>query len=136
MRNRKRLTNILIAGTLTVLMLTVFLAFRGSDTPVAEAEATNIDETAVTELVGEYETDIAALQAQVESLQAQNAAYQAQNEELRTAVTTLQERESEYQAQIETANQTINELSAQNNNLAMGGEGFDALQPRPHGHDH
>lgn len=134
MQNRKRLTNILIAGTLTVLMLTVFLAFRGSDTPVAEA--TNMDQTAVTELVGEYETDMAALQAQIERLQAQNAAYQAQNEELRTAVSTLQERESEYQAQIETANQTINELSAQNNSLAMGSEGFDTLQPRPHNHNH
>ncbi len=134
MKNRKRLTNILIAGTLTVLLLTVFLAFRNENTAVAETNST--EQTAVIELTGETDADMAALQTQIERLQAQNAAYQAQNEELRTAVTTLQERETEYQAQIETANQTINELSAQSNTMAMGGEGFDAFQPHSHGHNH
>ena len=53
MQNRKRLTNILIAGTLTVLMLTVFLAFRGTGTAVAE---TAVVETAVVQtLLAEIE---------------------------------------------------------------------------------
>lgn len=150
MQNRKRLTNVLIAGTLTVLVLTMFLAFRGGGTAVAEtstiseptiseptsAATTSADTTAVT-----TNTDIATLQAQIEALQAQNT-------ELRTAVETMQEREAEYQRQIEIANQTITELSAQTGSLAVGGGlsgestagsglfGF-AVQPHSHGgHNH
>jgi len=145
MQNRKRLTNVLIAGTLTVLVLTMFLAFRGGGTAVAEtstiseptsAATTSADTTAVT-----TNADIATLQAQIEALQAQNT-------ELRTAVETMQEREAEYQRQIEIANQTITELSAQTGSLAVGGGlsgestagsglfGF-AVQPHSHGgHNH
>lgn len=129
MQNRKRLTNILIAGTLTVLLLTVFLAFRGEDTAVANTTTT--EPTAVVELTGSVSEDVATLQAQVEALQ-------AQNEELRANLSTMQDREAEYQTQIEAANQTINELSAQSNTLAFGNEGFGefgAGQP-PHGHNH
>ncbi|MCB8921889.1 MAG: hypothetical protein H6662_09910 [Ardenticatenaceae bacterium] len=122
MQNRKRLTNMLIAGTLTVFALTIFLAFRGGETAVAET--TIPEQTAVVELSGDNSADIAALQAQIEGLQAQNA-------ELRTAVTTLQEREVEYQNQIEIANQTINELSAQNGSFVMT-EG----RPAHGGHNH
>lgn len=123
MQNRKKVTNMLIAGTLTVLMLTVFLAFRGAGTAVAD---TNAGETAVVTTTVEISDDSAALQAQVEALQAQNV-------ELREAVTTMQAREAEYQAQIEAANQTINELS-QSGTLAFGSEGSQA---RPgHSHDH
>lgn len=123
MQNRKRLINSLIAGTLTVLVLTVFLAFRGSGTAVADAA---VVETAVVQ-TEDLSDDVATLQAQVEALQAQNT-------ELRQALTTMQSRETEYQAQIEAANQTITELSAQNNTLALGTDGFGA---RPgHTHDH
>ena len=123
MQNRKRLTNILVAGTLTVLVLTVFLAFRGTNTAVADTTSV---ETAVVETTVELSDDTVALQAQVEALQ-------AQNEQLREAITTMQAREAEYQAQIEAANQTINELS-QSGTLALGSEGFQA---RPgHSHDH
>ncbi|MCA9989948.1 MAG: hypothetical protein KDE29_02985 [Anaerolineales bacterium] len=124
MQKRKRLVNVLIAGTLSVLVLTVFLAFRGGNT--AKTEAGSSDEAAAVELLGEYETDIAALQAQIEGLQAQNA-------ELRAAVSAMQARESEYQDQIEIANQTISELSAQNSTLTQGRTGFPA---RPGGHTH
>lgn len=134
MQNRKRLTNLLIASTLTVLLLVVFLAFRNGGNTAA-LETTNTTDTAIVEMVGDYETDIAALQAQVESLQTQNAAYVAQNDELRTAVTTLQAREGEYQAQIEAANQTIEELSAQGGNLAMGGSTFGDAFHHPHEHN-
>ena len=117
MQDRKRVTNMLIAGTLTVLMLTVFLAFRGNDTAVVETNAALNDEVTNNTL---------ALQAQVEALQAQNA-------ELREAITTLQAREAEYQTQIEAANQTINELS-QSGTLASG---TDGLSGRPeHSHNH
>lgn len=133
MKNRKRLTNMLIAGTLTALLLTVFLAFRGENTAVAEASA--ITQTAVSVPIDVDTTDTAALQAQIESLLAQNAAYQAQNEELRTAVQTLQAREAEYRSQIEAANQTINQLSAQGNGLAVEGEGGSLFGfSRPHSH--
>jgi peptidoglycan hydrolase CwlO-like protein len=123
MQDRKRLTNILIAGTLTVLMLTVFLAFRGTNTAVAD---TTVVETAVVQTTDDLSDDVATLQAQVEALQAQNS-------ELREALTTMQSREAEYQAQIEAANQTITELSAQSGTLAFGGE---TLQARPGGHNH
>ena len=122
MQDRKRLTNILIAGTLTVLMLTVFLAFRGTNTAVAD---TAVVETAVGQ-TDDLSDDVATLQAQVEALQAQNS-------ELREALTIMQSREAEYQVQIEAANQTITELSAQSGTLAFGGE---ALQARPGGHNH
>ena len=148
MQNRKRITNILIASTLTALVLIVFLAFKGSD-ETAALETVNTPEAAVVEMIGDYETDIAALQTQIESLQEQNAAYAAQNdayiaqndayvaqnEELRAAVTTLQERESEYQAQIEAANQTIEELS-QAGNLAMGEQALGEFPPHGHEHNH
>lgn len=134
MQNRKRITNILIAGTLTAMVLVVFLAFRGGDETVA-LEVENTAEAAVVEMIGDYETDMAALQAQIESLQEQNAAYAAQNEELRAAVTTLQARESEYQAQIEAANQTINELS-QTESLAFSDQSSGEPPQRPHGHNH
>jgi peptidoglycan hydrolase CwlO-like protein len=127
MKKRKRLTNLLIAATLSVLMLTVFLAFRGANTN--QAEAGSLEQSAVVELAGEYETDIAVLQDQIESLQ-------AQNEELRAAVSTMQDREIEYQTQIETANQTIEELSAQNSTMTLGGDGFGAFTPRPERHSH
>lgn len=126
MQNRKRLTNLLIAGTLTVLLLTVYLAFRGGDTAVAAS--TTVEQTAVT-------ATSAAFQSQIEALQAQNT-------ELRSAVQTLQAREAEYQQQIESANQTINELSAQSSSLAAGEGGFGLFgAPPPHahgsgGHDH
>ncbi|MCC6602951.1 MAG: hypothetical protein IT327_07065 [Anaerolineae bacterium] len=123
MQDRKRLTNILIAGTLTVLILTVFLAFRGTNTAVAD---TTVVETAVGQTTDDLSDDVATLQAQVEALQAQNS-------ELREALTTMQSREAEYQAQIEAANQTITELSAQSGTLAFGGE---TLQTRPGGHNH
>lgn len=123
MQDRKRLTNILIAGTLTVLMLTVFLAFRGTNTAVAD---TTMAATAVVQTTDDLSDDVATLQAQVEALQAQNS-------ELREALTTMQSREAEYQAQIEAANQTITELSAQSGTLAFGGE---TLQTRPGGHNH
>ena len=124
MQNRKRLTNILIAGTLTVLMLTVFLAFRGTGTAVAE---TAVVETAVVQTTEDLSDDVATLQAQVDALQAQNT-------QLREALTTMQSRETEYQAQIEAANQTISELSAQSGTLALGTDSFGA---RPgHTHDH
>lgn len=123
MQNRKRLINSLIAGTLTVLVLTVFLAFRGSGTAVADAA---VVETAVVQ-TEDLSDDVATLQAQVEALQAQNT-------ELRQALTTMQSREAEYQAQIEAANQTITELSAQSNTLAFGTDGFAA--PPGHSHDH
>jgi len=123
MQDRKRLTNILIAGTLTVLMLTVFLAFRGTNTAVAD---TTVVETAVVQTTDDLSDDVATLQAQVEALQAQNS-------ELREALTIMQSREAEYQVQIEAANQTITELSAQSGTLAFGGE---ALQARPGGHNH
>ncbi|MEZ4519329.1 MAG: hypothetical protein R3C44_21725 [Chloroflexota bacterium] len=129
MEKRKRITNILIAGTLTVLLLAVFLAFRGGN-ETAALEAETATDTAMVEMVGDYEADIATLQAQVEALQTQNAAYAEQNEELRTAVTTLQEREGEYQAQIEAANQTINQLSTQSGSLALEDQGFADRQPR------
>ena len=133
MRRRTRITNILIAGTLTAILLTLFLAFRGQNAVAVEAVTVSTNEAALVEMVGDYETDIATLQAQIESLQAQNSAYATQNEELRTAVTTLQARESEYQSQIETANATINELSAQTSGLAQSGEGL--VEPRrPHNH--
>lgn len=135
MQNRKRIINILIAGTLTALLLTVVLAFRGGNEAVAQA-GDNAAQVATVEMVGNYETDIAALQAQVDSLQEQNAAYAAQNEELRAAVTTLQAREDEYQAQIETANQTIDELAAQSGSLAFGAQVFGEGQRPPHEHDH
>ncbi|MCA9975295.1 MAG: hypothetical protein KC413_06075 [Anaerolineales bacterium] len=135
MQNRKRLTNILIASTLTVFLLAVFLAFRSNDTAVAETNSNVVDETAVIELQGNYEADIATLQAQIETLKAQNEAYASQNEELRTAVTTLQERETEYQTQIAAANQTINELSAQNSSATVGGTGT-TFQAPSHGHNH
>lgn len=133
MQNRTRLTNLLIAGTLTVLLLVVFLAFRGGDTSASASEDTG--QTAVSELADEDTADIAALQTQIESLQAQIAAYTARNEELRTAVKTFQEREIEYQNQIEAANQTINELSTQNGNLAAG-PGWDTFPTRPREHEH
>lgn len=123
MQDRKRLTNILIAGTLTVLMLTVFLAFRGTNTAVAD---TTMAATAVVQTTDDLSDDVATLQAQVEALQAQNS-------ELREALTIMQSREAEYQAQIEAANQTITELSAQSGTLAFGGE---TLQTRPGGHNH
>ena len=129
MQNRKRLTNILIAGTLTGLVLVVFLAFRGGETAVAETDVTG--QTAVIEMVAADSTDSAALQAQIEALQ-------AQNEELRAAIETMQARETEYQNQIEAANQTINELSAQGGSLALGPEGFEQFGEgfRPHEHNH
>lgn len=131
MRNRKRLTHMLIAGTMTVLLATVVLAFRGGDADTAEAATT--DQTVAVEIVGDYEADIAALQGQIEALQAQNTAYADQNAQLLAAVEALQAREAEYQAQIEAANQTINELSTQASvaqGPALGGE-------RPgHTHDH
>ncbi len=155
MENRKRITNILIAGTLTIFMLAVFLAFRSSGETVSADEgsltAESTVEDAAAELVGEQEANIVALQAQFESLQAQNSAYAEQNEELRSAVITLQERESEYQTQIEEANQTINDLSAQAGGFTQGDQGFgdqsfgdqgfgdqgfgDPFQ-RPHEHTH
>ena len=87
-------------------------------------------------MVGEYETDIANLQAQIEALQEQNTAYAEQNEELRAAVITMQERENEYQAQIEAANQTINELSTQAGSLALTDQGFGSFGRQPHEHNH
>jgi peptidoglycan hydrolase CwlO-like protein len=124
MQDRKRLTNILIAGTLTVLVLSVFLAFRGSGTAVAD---TTVVETAVVQTTDDLSDDVATLQAQVEALQAQNT-------ELREALTTMQSREAEYQAQIETANQTITELSAQSGTLAFGSEEFQARPGHSHNH--
>lgn len=121
MQNRKRMTNMLIAGTLTLFVLTVFLAFRGG-AAVAAATTTN-QATAVT-----LSDDVTTLQAQVESLQ-------AQNDELRTAVQTMQEREAEYQRQIEIANQTITELSAQTGSLAMD-NGESTLPGFGAGHNH
>lgn len=141
MQNRKRLTNVLIAGTLTVLVLTMFLAFRDGGTAVAETSATSEPTITETTSVTTTNADIATLQAQIEALQAQNT-------ELRTAVETMQEREAEYQRQIEIANQTITELSAQTGSLAVGGglsgestEGSSlfgfAVQPHSHGgHNH
>lgn len=124
MQNRKRLTNILIAGTLTALILSVFLAFRGTNTAVADTASV---ETAVVETISlEATEDVAALQAQVDALQAQNT-------ELRELLTTMQAREAEYQVQIESANQTINEMS-QSGTFGFGSEG---AQGRPgHSHDH
>ncbi|MEZ4592857.1 MAG: hypothetical protein R3D55_17185 [Chloroflexota bacterium] len=84
MQNRKKVTNMLIAGTLTLLMLTVFLAFRG--TAVAD---TALQETAVVTTTVEVSDDTAALQAQVEALLAQNT-------ELREAISTMQAREAKY----------------------------------------
>lgn len=133
MKNRKRVTNILIAGTLTALVLTVFLAFKGGNETAALEQDNSA--AATVEIVGDYETDIANLQAQVETLQAQNAAYAAQNEELRAAVTTLQARESEYQTQIEAANETINQLS-QSGTLAFGGEISGERPGHAHSHNH
>jgi len=80
-------------------------------------------------MVGDYNTDVAALQAQIEALQ-------AQNEELRSAVQTMQEREIEYQNQIDSANQTISELSAQNGSLAAGSQDFNGFQFNPKGRHH
>jgi len=133
MQNRKRLTNMLIAGTLTVLALTVFLAFRGNTTAVAATTAS--EQTAVIDTAVSGTADTTALQSQVQVLQ-------AQNEELRSAVQVLQEREVEYQRQIEIANQTISELSAQTGSLATGEEAsglFAFRAPHSHefgGHDH
>lgn len=124
MKNHKRLTNILIAGTLTALVLAVFLAFRGEGTAVAAAD-TGTDTPVV---AAASSTDMTALQAQVETLQ-------AQNEQLRATVTTLQEREAQYQQQIESANETINELSAQANG-AFPGEGFAFPPPGRGEHSH
>ena len=125
MERRKRITHLLIAGTLTALLLTVFLAFRGEG-ETAAAKTTSVGETAVIAPLPADTTDVAALQAQVEALQAQNA-------ELRAAVGTLQAREAEYRQQIESANQTINELAAQTGGLANGAEGF---QPFAGGRSH
>ncbi|MFN2135664.1 MAG: hypothetical protein ACK2UK_06900 [Candidatus Promineifilaceae bacterium] len=124
MENRKRITNILIAGSLTLLILAVFFAFRGGSETTAALEAAAASEKPTVELQGSYDADIAALQAQVEDLQAQNDAYAKQNEELRAAMTTLQQRESAYLAQIKAANQTINQLSAQGGSQAQGELGF------------
>lgn len=124
MKNRTRITNILIAGTLTAMILIVFLGFKGVSTAIAKANST--DQTADVQIVGDYNTDVAALEAQIESLQ-------AQNNELRSAVQTMQEREAEYQNQIDMANETISELSAQNNSLAAGIGGFNNFQSRPEG---
>ena len=133
MQRRARITNILIAGTVTAIFFTLFLAFRGQNSAAESLATEGSSEAVLVEMVGDYETDIAALQAQVESLQAQNSAYAAQNEELRTAVNTLQARESEYQSQIETANATISELSTQMSGLAQSGA--DSVEPRrPHNH--
>ena len=128
MENRKRMTYILIAGTLTAFILAIFVAFRGSGETASAAagdlsSVTTLEDNGTTALLTDQDTDIAALQAQIESLQEQNSAYAAQNDELRAAVTTLQERESEFQAQIESANQTITELSAQSGGFGPGGFG-------------
>lgn len=135
MEKRNRITNILIASTLTILLLAIFLVFRGSNHTTA-LETGNTTDTGIVEIVGDYETDIANLQAQVESLQEQNAAYAEQNEELRAAVITMQERENEYQAQMEAANQTINELSTQTRSLALTDQDLGSFGRRPHEHNH
>lgn len=127
MQKRTRLTSILIAGTLSVFILTIFLAFRSGNQTNDDAIAA--EQVASVELVGEYETDMAVLQAQIDSLQ-------AQNEELRAAVNTMQAREAEYQNQIDIANQTIEELSTQNSSGILTGEGFGAFPARPERHTH
>lgn len=130
MQNRNRLTNILIAGTLTVLVLTIFLAFRGgTETAVADtADSAKTITPVLSESVGNN-ADVTALQAQIDALQ-------TQNQELLSTLSIMQEREATYQAQIESANETIQQLSAQANTVASGsGNEFSGLARPGHSHD-
>lgn len=130
MQNRTRLTNLLLAGTLTALVLAVFLTFggAGTETAVADAPETSAPVAVVEETTPIIsEADRAALQEQIQALQ-------AQNQELRNALALMQERETQYQAQIETANQTITELQAQAKTVAGGFFGDRFSDARPEGH--
>lgn len=75
MQNRTRLTNLLLAGTLTALVLAVFLTFggAGTETAVADAPETSAPVAVVEETTPIIsEADRAALQEQIQALQAQN----------------------------------------------------------------
>ncbi len=130
MKDRKRLTNLLLSGTLTLLMLTVFLTFRSQATAVTDSVASTTPTSTATDL----EPINLATTTDATTLQEQISALQVQNEELSALILLLQEREAEYQAQIEAANETIASLSAPGTTIAMSETGETFIH-EGHRHD-
>lgn len=95
---------ILIAGTLTGLILMILLAFGfTSVTALFRQEEPQVDTTQPVAPIQVIQPVDGSSQADVQALQDYNA-------ELENALQTMQEREAQYQQQLEAANQTITEM--------------------------
>lgn len=108
-----RTKSIIIAGTLTGLVLITFLAFGFKG---LNPFSTPDNASALAQPTSDTLSQIQESSANAEALQS----WQQYSHELEQAVQVLQQREANYQAQIEMANQTIMQLQEQLNAVNAG----------------
>ena len=123
MKHSNQRKNMVIAGTLTTLVLAVVLAFGGGRTTTESVKA-NLTPVEVTTTNNPVAVDAQYLQS-----------LQAQNSELTNALHTMQAREQQYRTQIDLANQSIEQLQSQVTSTSYGGQ-YENEDNEEHEHEY